>query len=779
MHQQPLQLNLNSYQGKGGGSYAAAPGGGSYAAAPGVNVPALVVGAPPSRPVLAARVPGSSFVAQPLRSGLDSQGPMSSRKLGAMPVYGQPATKSLPAPVLRSSPAKAGGVVSGSWGTKPTTPKMTASNEPRSPTARVQSQTSYRSDFSADTVQTRNSDATSPGTSNNRAVQSNQERQAVLRQKAEQIRKSDVKETSSPKNVGATAPPVEANKEPMPIPQRISLPDTNGTEVPVNEEGGSHKAGLHRRLSSNVDDIVNDRESFKGKPSEASSTWGCFDGLREMLRPAEPAEEVDVVLVGGGIMSATVGLLLKQLEPSWKIVICERLGAVAMESSNGWNNAGTGHSALCEPNYTPAKGDTVDISKAVTVNENFQLSRQYWSHLVQTGLIKDPENFINVTPHMTFVHGDEHVDWCKKRFEALVKHPLFQGMEYTEDKKKMSEWAPIMMEGRDPDEKCAMTRVPYGTDVDFGELTRNLTKAFMSLGGIVRLFTEVTDLKRVDGALYDGAWSVTTKDSKGSCRKQYSAKFVFVGAGGYALPLLQRSGIPEIRGFMGFPISGEFLVCQNPEVALRHKNKVYGKAAIGAPPMSVPHLDSRTIGGQPLVLFGPFAGFSPRFLKSGSLLDLFKSIRTHNILPAAAAGLQNLDLTVYLVKQLMASKSKKLSELREFMPNAKDEDWTLVTAGQRVQIMKKDPNKIGVLQFGTEVVSAEDGSIAGLLGASPGASTAVQVALDVVAKCFPKEFETWTPKIQEMIPSFGTRLSDNPAFAAHLHRDSAASLGIS
>jgi len=539
-----------------------------------------------------------------------------------------------------------------------------------------------------------------------------------------------------------------------------------------NDEGGSHGAGRLKRLSSQADDLLNQREKFKPKPAKAS----CFSGCFSFCSSSEPPiEEVDVILVGGGIMSATVGLILKQLEPNWKIVMFERLGAVAEESSNGWNNAGTGHSALCEPNYTPTKGDTVDVSKAITVNENWQLSRQYWTYLAQEGLLPNPKNFINVTPHLTFAHGEDQVKWNRKRFEELTKNPLFKGMEYTEDRKKMQEWCPLMMDGRDPQEKCSFTRVPYGTDCDFGALTKEMVNSFMKLGGNLQLYTTVSDLKKEK----DGKWLATVKaNDLGSGKRKIRGKFVFVGAGGWALLLLQKAGIPEIRGFMGFPISGEFLVCQKPEVASRHPCKCYGKAAIGAPPMSVPHLDSRIIGGKQMVLFGPFAGFSPRYLKTGSLLDLFKSIRLHNLLPAAAAGLQNMDLTVYLIKQLMASKAQKLHELREFVPTAKAEDWTTLTAGQRVQIMKKDKDKIGILQFGTEVVSAADGSMAGLLGASPGASTAVQVALDVIAKCFVKDMEKWTPKIKQMIPSFGTRLSDNPNLAAELHKRSAAALHI-
>ncbi|CAE7763072.1 mqo [Symbiodinium pilosum] len=498
-----------------------------------------------------------------------------------------------------------------------------------------------------------------------------------------------------------------------------------GHQLPRADEGGSHSTGLSKRLSTGANDVVNARERYRDS-LKAGGFFSCFSGLFQ--RKPEKIEPVDVILVGGGIMSATTGLLLKQLEPSWRIVMIERLDAVAQESSNAWNNAGTGHSALCEPNYTPQVGKSVDIHKAVTVNENFQLSRQYWAYLAKAGLLPQPERFIHSTPHMTFARGQDQIAWLKKRFDALKNHPLFEGMEYSEDKQKMDEWAPLMMAGRSAKDRCAFSRVPHGTDVDFGELTKELTQAFLALGGEVQLRTTVSDLHKDETALYDESWIVSTRktNSLHNGSKRYRARFVFVGAGGYSLPLLQRSGIPEIRGFMGFPISGEFLVCENPEVARKHVSKVYGKAAIGAPPMSVPHLDARRIAGQQVLLFGPFAGFSPRFLKSGSLTDLFRSIRFSNIVPAAAAGLRNMDLSLYLIRQLLTTKSQKLAELREFIPDAKAEDWALVTAGQRVQIIKGDPEKTGILQFGTEVVAAADGTLAGLLGASPGASTAVQ-----------------------------------------------------
>lgn len=586
----------------------------------------------------------------------------------------------------------------------------------------------------------------------------------------------------SPSRSLAAAPVLAASlpvrQDASPTKSLLHLHGVNGEEAFAGagwekcDEGGSHRAGVLRRLCSSSYDVVNQRENYRS--TKAAKTTSCFSGL---FKHQDPVKKVDVLLVGGGIMSATLALLLKQLEPTWKIVIVERLSEVAQESSNGWNNAGTGHSALCEPNYTPEAGKGVDIHKAVTVNENFQLSRQYWAYLAQKGLV-NPDKFISTTPHMTFAHGEEQIAWLKKRFNALKDHPLFQGMEYTEDPETMKKWAPLMMEGRKDGERCAFTRVPYGTDVDFGELTKELTKAFVSLGGDVQLMTEVSDFAKDESGLYDETWIVKTRKTKGLSRKatQYRARFVFIGAGGYALPLLQKTRIPEIRGFMGFPISGEFLVCQNPDLVERHGSKVYGKAAIGAPPMSVPHLDARKIGGKPVLLFGPFAGFSPRFLKSGSLMDIFKSLRLHNILPAAVAGLRNLDLSWYLLGQLLSTKSQKLDELRNFVPEAEAEDWSLVTAGQRVQIMKRDPKKTGVLQFGTEVISSD--GLAGLLGASPGASTAVQVTLDVLASCFRDDMERWSPQLLTMIPSFGCRLSETPGLAETLRRRTAQDLQL-
>ncbi|MEO7348432.1 MAG: malate:quinone oxidoreductase [Terrimesophilobacter sp.] len=487
------------------------------------------------------------------------------------------------------------------------------------------------------------------------------------------------------------------------------------------------------------------------------------------------AKPIDVVLIGGGIMSATLGAILQHVEPDWKIHLYEALSEVALESSNPWNNAGTGHSALCELNYTKDLPDgSVDISSAIKINEQFQISRQFWSYLVQKELLPDPESFINQVPHMSFVWGDDNIAFLKRRFEALKDHPLFRGMEYSEDPKVIHSWAPVLITGRPRTQRCAATRMAVGTDVDFGALTKDLVSHLQSQGAAVQTEEKVTGLSQGS----DGIWTIRRRRTIGKSISRVRARFVFVGAGGGALKLLQKSGIPEARGYGGFPVSGQFLRTDNQELVQRHLAKVYGKASVGAPPMSVPHLDTRIIDGNASLMFGPYAGFTPKFLKTGSWLDLFASIRLGNIIPLLAVFKDNLDLSWYLVTQLLASKHTKFAALREFMPEARPSDWYFITAGQRVQVIKKDAKKGGILQFGTEVVTAADGTIAGLLGASPGASTAVPIMFELIERCFPDRISAWTPKLRAMVPSYGKSLSDAPELAEKTLSSTAHSLEI-
>lgn len=486
--------------------------------------------------------------------------------------------------------------------------------------------------------------------------------------------------------------------------------------------------------------------------------------------------QTDVILIGAGIMSATLGTLLKELVPDWKITVLEKLATAGEESSNEWNNAGTGHSALCELNYTVEKSDgSIDISKAIKINEQFQVSRQFWSYLVNSNLIQNPQDFIMPLPHMSFVQGEKDVAFLQKRFKALSTNPLFQGMEYSEDPQKLMEWIPLMMQGRTSNEPIAATKIDSGTDVNFGALTRLLLDHLKRKNVEIKYKHNVDDIKRSS----DGSWELKVRNVDSGAVERHTAKFVFIGGGGGSLHLLQKSGIPEGKGIGGFPVSGLFMVCNNPEVVAQHHAKVYGQAPVGAPPMSVPHLDTRYINNQETLLFGPFAGFSPKFLKFGSMFDLITSVKTHNLVTMMAAGAKNMSLTKYLIQQVMLSKEKRMEDLRGFVPNANSEDWDLVAAGQRVQVIKDtDAGGKGTLQFGTEVVSAADGSIAALLGASPGASTAVHVMLELIKKCFPQYIDGWKPKIKEMIPSYGLSLVDQPKLAQDIHMSTARTLGL-
>jgi malate dehydrogenase (quinone) len=477
---------------------------------------------------------------------------------------------------------------------------------------------------------------------------------------------------------------------------------------------------------------------------------------------AEEAKKVDVLLIGGGIMSATLGVWLNELEPGTSMEMIERLDGVALESSNGWNNAGTGHSALAELNYTPEdeKGN-VQIPKAVDINEAFQISRQFWAWQVQQGVLKNPRSFINSTPHMSFVWGDDNISFLKKRYEALQASPLFAGMQYSEDPAVISKWVPLMMEGRDPKQKVAATWSPLGTDVNFGEITRQFVAHLQTTPKFdLKLSSEVQDITRNE----DGTWRVSSKNLKDGSKFETDAKFVFIGAGGGALHLLQKSGIPEAKEYAGFPVGGSFLVTENPTIAQQHLAKAYGKASVGAPPMSVPHLDTRVLDGKRVILFGPFATFSTKFLKEGSYLDLLTTTTTHNVWPMTKVGIKEYPLVEYLAGQLMLSDEDRLNALKEYFPNAKSEDWRLWQAGQRVQIIKRDEAAGGVLKLGTEIVASQDGSIAGLLGASPGASTAAPIMLTVLQKVFKDKVASpaWQEKLHQIVPSYGTQLNGNP-----------------
>ena len=496
-----------------------------------------------------------------------------------------------------------------------------------------------------------------------------------------------------------------------------------------------------------------------------------------MSKNNDPIPEADVVLIGAGIMSATLGVLLKQLEPGMTIQVIERLDVAAAESSDAWNNAGTGHSAFCELNYTPEQPDgSIDISKAIKIASSFEESKQFWAWLITNNVLSSPGRFIESIPHMSFVWGD-NVSFLEKRYRALQQSHLFKDMQYATDIKQLQEWIPLVMQGRDTSQPVAATRMALGTDVNFGALTRSLFAWLKSQPGVHAFFhQEVRDMEHES----NGRWILKIKDEKNGDKRRVSTRFVFIGAGGGSLPLLLKSDIPESKGYGGFPVSGQWLKCITPAIIARHHAKVYGKAAVGAPPMSVPHLDTRMIKGKQELLFGPYAGFSTRFLKHGSLMDLPMSLRVNNIMPMIAAGMDNIALTKYLIQQVMLNPEERLAALKEYFPEARMEDWELEIAGQRVQVIKKDEAEGGILEFGTELVSAADGSLAALLGASPGASTAVSIMLNLLKKCFPQQYQSagWQNKLQQMIPSFGLSLEKDEALCLKVRNWSGSILGI-
>ncbi len=487
------------------------------------------------------------------------------------------------------------------------------------------------------------------------------------------------------------------------------------------------------------------------------------------------AAKADVVLVGAGVMSATLGALLRRLEPDWSITLIERLDAAGAESSDAWNNAGTGHSGLCELFYTPQQPDgSIDISKAVRVNEQFQVTRQFWAYAACNGMLSDVRGFLRPVPHVSFVQGADRVDYLRRRRQALADNPLFARTEWIDDADEFARRLPLMAAKRDFADPIALDWAADGTDVDFGALSRQLIGYAVRNGTTAWFGREVRNLSRQR----DGSWTLTVRNRRSGENRKLNAKFVFVGAGGQALPLLQKSGIKEAKGFGGFPIAGKFLRCGNPAITAAHRAKVYGLPAVGAPAMTAAHLDTRIVNGRPWLLFGPFAGWSPKFLKHGHITDLPRSVTPGNLATMIGAGVTQMPLVNYLIGQVRLSQPARVAALREFAPSAVDSDWQLTTAGQRVQVIRPAKRKGGVLEFDTTVLGAADGSIAGLVGASPGASTAVSAMLDVLQRCFPDRYQSWLPTLKDMVPSLGATLSDEPALFEEVWSWGTKALGL-
>lgn len=439
-----------------------------------------------------------------------------------------------------------------------------------------------------------------------------------------------------------------------------------------------------------------------------------------------------LVIVGAGIMGVTFATLARELDPNLDITLIERLPGPAMSNSGVFNNAGTGHEANCELNYTPVDEDEIALDKALHIHAQFNVAKQFWAYLVKQGIVKNPASFIHATKHCTLV-AEDSIGMLRLRFEEMSKHHFFGNMSFSESREEIQSWIPYTMEQRSETERMAATKIEGGTDVNFQAVTEDMVRY---LGHHQVKLDFNTHVKRVHKSP-TGTWLVEA--SKDGAPVQYKADKLFVGAGGGAFPLLKKSHLPCRSRFAGFPVGGRFLVAEIDEQAARYYNaKTYGKAKVGAPPMSVPHLDLRAANGRHYLLFGPFATFMPVLEKGRGFVEYVRSMRLHDLPNLLNVALEHFPLVKYLVSETFKGKESMFTELENFAPGIRKKfEWKIVQAGQRVQIIKD-----GDLQMGTEVIVSEDLSYGTLLGASPGASVSPEVMLRTLEKMIPELFES-------------------------------------
>ena len=463
-----------------------------------------------------------------------------------------------------------------------------------------------------------------------------------------------------------------------------------------------------------------------------------------------------ITLIGGGIMSLTLGVLINEIYPDYPINLIEKLSDISLESSSALNNAGTGHAGYCELNYTPQeKNGEINISRAININEMFENSLEFWAYLETKYKFFDCKKFLKKTPHISFVKGDKNIIFLKSRYESLKKQPLFKEMEFSDDPKIIHQWAPLLNFKNEKKERYAATRVEHGTDINFGEISIQLLN-LLKKNKKFHLYTN-SNVEKIS-VLKDGLIDLKIKNQINKNIIEIKSNRIFIGAGGQSIALLQKMGLKETNGYAGFPISGKWLICNNKEIVKRHNAKVYSQVFDNAPPMSIPHLDLREIDGKQYLLFGPFAGFTFKFLKQGSNLDLPKSIRINNIRSLIIVFLKNFSLLIYLIKQSLMNHASRMKQLRYFYEDAKDSDWKLLDAGKRVQIIKNCPFEGSKLEFGTEIIFSQNKRICALIGASPGASISANAMSKVFIGMFGKNKYV---NLKKIISSYGSNLNSS------------------
>ena len=485
----------------------------------------------------------------------------------------------------------------------------------------------------------------------------------------------------------------------------------------------------------------------------------------------------DVVLIGGGIMSATLAALLEVVAPQWSITV--------FESAAGRRRRELAR--LEQRRHRPRRPVRAELHARRARRPGGPGQGRHDQRAVpglppvlvapgRAGLTGAPKEFINPVPHVSFVTGEDGRAYMRARHEALAAQPLFDGLEYSDDPAELAEWTPLMMAGRDPRQLVAATRSAAGTDVNFGALTRMLLEDAADRGVAVHC----------QPARHEPRPARPTAAGRSPCRDTVTGERRTVRR---PVRLRRRrrrraaaaaeGGHPGDRRASAASRSAASSCAPAPPSWSQHQAKVYGQAAVGAPPMSVPHLDPRVIDGDHSLMFGPYAGFSPKFLKAGSMFDLPRSVKPNNLGSMLGVARTELALTRYLVNELLQSGADRHQTLRAFVPDGRrarlgDDHRRPARPGHQAGPGDR-PRRAPVRHRGRRRRRRHDRRPARRL---PGASTAVSAMLDLLERCFPDRMPAWRPALQEAIPSYGRSLADDPALLAEVRASTMQTLEL-